>query len=144
MKNILLGVDLNEQTDILVQKAQDLARKYGAKLWLLHVIAPLPEYIGFDVSFQFAHSGYDEVRKSQKVRLDQYVEKVKKEGVDAEGIVMEGVATSVIIDESKELEVDLIICGHHEHNILYHMLFGSTSTAVVRNSEIPVLVYPLK
>ena len=144
MKNILVGIDLNEKSEILVEKALKIAKDYGAKLWLLHVMSPLPEYVGFEVAPHYSHEGFETVKETQRKRLMKYVDMVKENGLIAEGIVLEGVATSAIIDESKELNVDLIICGHHEHSVLYNMLFGSISASVVRNSEIPVLVYPLK
>lgn len=144
MKNILVGVDLNEQTDVLIDKVQNLAKKYGSKLWLLHVTSPLPEYVGFDVTPHYSAEGNETVKETQRKRLAKFVDKLKDQGIDAEPIVMDGVPTSTIIDESKELNVDLIVCGHHEHNVFYNMLFGSTSASIVRNSEIPVLVYPLK
>ena len=144
MKNILVGVDLNEKTDVLIEKAQNLALKYGAKLWLLHVTSPLPEYVGFDVTPHYSTEGSETIKETQRKRLAKFVDELKKQGLDADAIVMDGVPTATIIDESKELNVDLIICGHHEHSVFYNMLFGSTSASIVRNSEIPVLVYPLK
>ena len=36
MKNILVGVDFDEKTEDLIEKVKVLAKKYGAKLWLLH------------------------------------------------------------------------------------------------------------
>lgn len=144
MKNILVGIDFNDQTEVLIEKARILAKKYKAKLWLLHVASPLPEYIGFDVVPHYSATEFEAVKVSLRKRLAEFVNQLKEAGIDSEAILLEGVPTSVIIDESKELNVDLIVCGHHDHNILYNMLFGSTSTSVVRNSDIPVLVYPLK
>lgn len=144
MENLLVGIDLNEKTDVLIEKAQKLAKENKAKLWVLHVVSPLPEYVGFDVAPHYSLDGFESIKESQRKRLMKFVDEVKKQGVEAEGVLLEGVATSTIIEEAKNLNVDLIICGHHEHSILYNMLFGSISASVVRNSEIPVLVYPLK
>ena len=145
MKNILVGIDLNEKTKELIEKAQELAKKENAKLWLLHVNSPLPEYVGIDYIPPSSSSNVVETMKeTRRKRLTQYVNELKAQGLEVEGIFLEGPATSQILNESEKLNVDLIICGHHEHSILYNMLFGSVSASVVRNSHIPVLVYPLK
>lgn len=144
MKNFLVGIDLNEKTDELINKAQNLAREYGAKLWILHVASPITDFIGFDVTITYPAESYETIREGLLKQLQHYVDDTNKQGIEAEGILLEGAATEVIISESKKRRVDLIICGHHEHSVLYHMLFGSTSASVVRNSEIPVMVFPLK
>jgi nucleotide-binding universal stress UspA family protein len=38
MKNILVGVDFDEKTEVLIEKAQEIAKRFNAKLWLLHVV----------------------------------------------------------------------------------------------------------
>lgn len=143
MKNILVGIDFDEKTEELIEKAVALAKKYKAKLWLLHAVPPLPEFVGFDATPHYVTEGRAEEMEREQSRLDEYANKLKKEGVDSEGVLIQGTTISVILEESKNLNVDLIICGHHEHNFLYNLIFGSVSAAIVRQSDIPVLVYPL-
>lgn len=143
MKNILVGIDFDEKTELLLEKAQDLARKYGAKLWLLHAVSPLPEFVGFDATPHYVTEDRPEILTANQHRLDDYANKLKADGIDSEGVLLEGTTISVILEESVKLNVDLIICGHHEHNFLYNLIFGSVSAAIVRQSDIPVLVYPL-
>ncbi len=143
MDTILVGVDFNKKTDELLEKAESLAKKYDAKLWLLHVATPLPEYVGFEVTPNYATADRQEFINAEKKRIADYADKMKKNGVDAEGLLLEGATIDVILDESNKLDVDLIVCGHQEHNFLYNMLFGSVSSSLVRKAKIPVLVYPL-
>jgi nucleotide-binding universal stress UspA family protein len=63
--------------------------------------------------------------------------------VQAEGIMLEGATIDIILNQAEKMHVDLIVCGHHEHNFLYNMIFGSVSSSLVRRSKTPVLVYPL-
>jgi nucleotide-binding universal stress UspA family protein len=143
MKNILVGVDFDEKTEVLIEKAQEIAKRFNAKLWLLHVVSPLPEYVGFDATPHYVRDDREEELERMKKRLDDYATTIVDKGVETEGIIMEGPTTDVILTESKELGVDLIVCGHHDHNLMYKMLFGSVSAAVVQKSRIPVLVFPL-
>lgn len=143
MDTILVGVDFNRKTDELLNKAEKLAKKFSAKLWLLHVATPLPEYVGFEVSPHYVATDQNEFIREEKKRIAAYAQKMQDNGVDAQGLLLEGATIDVILEEAKQLNVDLIVCGHQEHNFLYNMLFGSVSASLIRKTKIPVLVYPL-
>jgi nucleotide-binding universal stress UspA family protein len=49
-----------------------------------------------------------------------------------------------IISCSKEFGADLIVIGTHSRSGIDRLLMGSVAEHVVRHSEIPVLVVPLK
>lgn len=53
MKNILVTIDFEEKGQVLIEKAAELAEKFNAKLWLVHVAAPDPDFIGYDVGPQY-------------------------------------------------------------------------------------------
>jgi len=50
----------------------------------------------------------------------------------------------MIIEESKKLNIDLIIAGHHEHGFFYNAFVGSVSAQIIKKSKIPVLIVPLE
>ncbi len=143
LKNILVGVDFNKKTEQLLEKAQNLAKHYNAKLWLLHVATPLPEYVGFESTTHYTVADRENFVSEEKDKIAAYAQKIKEAGVEAKGLLLEGATIDVILEEANLLNVDLIVCGHEEHNLLYNMFFGSISSALVRRSKIPVLVYPL-
>jgi nucleotide-binding universal stress UspA family protein len=143
LKNILVGVDFNKKTEKLLEKAQNLAKQFNAKLWLLHVATPLPEYIGFESTANYTMADRENFVSEEKEKIALYAKEMKENGVEAEGLLLEGATIDVILEEANLLKVDLIVCGHEEHNLLYNMFFGSISSILVRKSKIPVLVYPL-
>ena len=143
MKNILIGIDFNEKTGVLIEKAMEVAKRYDAKLWLLHVTSPPPEYVGFDATPHYVRDECDGILEHEKNVLQKEAEEITQKGVKAEGILIEGATIDTIVAEANKLEVDLIICGHQEHNFMYNMLFGSVSSSLVKKSKIPVLVIPL-
>jgi nucleotide-binding universal stress UspA family protein len=49
-----------------------------------------------------------------------------------------------ILNCSKEFKADLIVIGTHSRKGLDRLLSGSVSEHVVRHSEVPVLVVPMK
>ncbi|MBT8306333.1 MAG: universal stress protein [Maribacter sp.] len=144
MKNILVTIDFVNNEKQLIDKAFQLAEKFKAKLWLLHIASPDPDFIGYDVGPQYIRdSRAEELRKEHKL-LQEYTAVLKEKGVDSEGLLVQGATIEMIIEESKKLNVDLIIAGHHERGFFYNAFVGSVSAKIIKKSKIPVLIIPLE
>ncbi|MCK5685095.1 universal stress protein [bacterium] len=143
MKNILVGIEFHEKFDLLIDKALEVSESDKLKLWILHVAAPEPDFVGYKVGPQFVRNNRaKELREEHKI-LQEHASNLRKRNINAHALLIEGATTETILQESKKLNIDLIICGQHTHGFLYKMLFGSTAIEVVHESEIPVLVVPL-
>lgn len=143
MKNILLSIDFNDQESYLIEKAVEWARHFHAKLWILHVADPEPEFVGFGVGPQYIRDAMAEELKKEHKALYNYANEIRAQGVQAEGLMIKGGTTEMILKEAEKLSIDLIIIGHHEHSILYKLFFGSVASSIVRKSKIPVLLIPV-
>lgn len=144
MKNILVTIDFVNNEKQLIDIALQLAESFKAKLWLLHISAPDPDFIGYDVGPQYIRDfRAEELRKEHKL-LQEYSDTLKKKGVDSEGLLVQGATIEMIIEESKKLNVDLIIAGHHERGFFYNAFVGSVSAKIIKKSKIPVLIVPLE
>ena len=53
MKNILVTVDFDKHVELLLDKAFELAQCFKAKVWLMHIAAPEPDFIGFGPGPQY-------------------------------------------------------------------------------------------
>ena len=143
MKNILLGIDFHDKTETLIQKAVAFTKQINAKLWLLHVAAPDPDFIGFEAGPQFIRDERADKLWDEHKKLWNFKQEIEQQGVDAEGLLIQGATIETILEESIKLEIDVIITGYHEHNFLYNAFFGNNSIQIIKNSTIPVLVFPL-
>ncbi len=144
MKNILITIDFSRNEQSLVDKGFQLAEKFDSKLWLIHISAPDPDFVGYDVGPQYIRdSRASELRKEHKL-LQKYCNDLKKKGVKAEALLLQGGTIEMIMTESKKLNIDLIIMGHNEHNFLYKAFAGSVSGKIIKNSKIPMLIVPLE
>ena len=144
MKNILITIDFNDKEEYLIQKAVEWAKNFDAKLWIVHVADPEPEFVGFGVGPQYIRDAMAKELKKEHKLLFEYANEIKKQGLKAEGLLIKGGTTDMIMEEAKKLNIDMIIIGHHEHSILYKLFFGSVASSVVRKSKIPVLLVPLE
>ena len=143
MKNILLAIDFNNSEKVLLDSAMEWAKAFGAKVWMLHVAAPEPEFVGFGVGPQYIRDSMAEELKKEHKMLFEYANQFKSEGIDADGLLIKGATTDMIMEEAEKLKIDLIITGHNDHGLLYKLFFGSVASGVIRKSKIPVLLIPL-
>ncbi len=144
MKNILVTIDFNSNEQLLVDKAFQLAEQFDSKIWLIHIAAPDPDFVGYSVGPQGERDNRaSELRKEHKL-LQEYANALKTKGIIAEGLLVQGATIEMIMEEAKKLKVDLIIAGHHERNFLYRAFVGSVSGKIIKKSKIPVLIVPLE
>ncbi len=143
MKNILVTIDIEENAILLIEKAAQIAEKFNSKVWIVHIAAPDPDFVGYEVGPQYIRdSKAEELRKEHKL-IQEYSEDLRARGIDAEGLLIQGATREMILLESQKLNIDLIIIGHHENSILYKIFAGSVASSVIEHSKIPVLTIPI-
>jgi nucleotide-binding universal stress UspA family protein len=59
---------------------------------------------------------------------------------EAPSMLLPGEAESVLSRYQKEHGIDLMIMGAYGHSRIRHLLVGSTTTAMLRKSTIPLLL----
>ena len=142
MKTILALVDFSDITERVVSTAADTAKAFAATLYLVHVAAPDPEFIGYDVGPQTVRKSVAD-QFSKEHRAFQAMEaRLKGEGVVVHALLVQGPTLEKIFQEIKRLSVDLVVMGSHGHSSLHNLLVGSVTEGVLRQSPCPVLVVP--
>jgi nucleotide-binding universal stress UspA family protein len=143
MKNILVSIDFDDKEKVLLHKALEFGKAFNAFVSIVHIAAPDPDFIGYDVGPQYIRdSRADELKEEHKL-LQKYAEDLKQKGVDSKALLIQGSTIDTILEETIKLKSDLIILGQHKKSILYKAFFGSVSEEVMRNTDIPVLIVPL-
>ncbi len=144
MKNILVTIDINKSDHLLIDQAFQLAERFNSKIWLMHIAAPDPDFVGYEVGPQYIRDARATELREEHRLLQEYAAMLTKKGVDSEGLLVQGATIEMIIKESQQLNVDLIVTGHHEHGFLYNAFVGSVSSEIIKKSKIPVLIVPLE
>jgi universal stress protein A len=134
-KNILVAVDLSEDSTPVLQRARAFADVSGAELHLIHVIEPLSFAYGGDIPMDF--SGIQE--EIQQQATQQMLRFAESNGIDAQHqrIVL-GKPEVEIHETAKELDTDLIVLGSHGRHGLA-LLMGSTANGVMHGANCDVL-----
>lgn len=143
MKNILVTIDFKESDQLLIEKAYQLAEAFGSKIWIVHIAAPHPDFVGYGVGPQYIRDTRASELREEHKQIQAYVTMGKNKGIDAEGLLVQGATIEMVMEEATKLNVDLIIAGHHKHGFIFKALAGSISEDIVKKSDIPVLIVPL-
>lgn len=139
IKKILFATDFSEGSSHALPYAVDMARQYGAKLYILHVIFDVAKTAGWYVPHVSIDEIYQDMEKSAKAEIEKtFIEEMRAlQGV--EHLVLKGIPHEEITRFAAENRVDLIILGTHGRRGIDRVLFGSTAEQVVRNAPCPVL-----
>lgn len=142
MKNILVPIDLSDATQHVVEMASSVARPLGGKLWLVHVAAPDPDFVGFEAGPKYVREHRADVLRREHVELQAMAKELEDKGLVAEALLVQGPTSETILNECERLSADLIIMGSQGHSGLVKALLGSVSEQVLRHSRIPVMIIP--
>jgi nucleotide-binding universal stress UspA family protein len=156
VQRILVPVDYSGDSQRALQWGASLAQKYGATLWLLHVIPKAGEQVhpqgsawqGIPASFYDGMAPgrqplarepiiIDLVDRAQ-TELADFAVKHLKAPVPMQANVAVGTPAEEILRVAREEKVDLIIMGTHGRTGVRHLLLGSVAEEVTRHAPCPV------
>ncbi|MEQ8910025.1 MAG: universal stress protein [Vicingaceae bacterium] len=144
MKNILIALELEEKnfSDKIVKSATQLAKAFGAKCWIVHIAAPEPDFVGYEVGPQYIRDMLAEDLKEEHKIVQAYADEIKKQGLNAEGLMVQGPTEEMILKEVEKLDIDLMILGNKKHGLLYSTFVGSVTDDLIHDLDIPVYLVP--
>jgi len=138
LKTILVPSDFSECSDAAIRYGLELARRFDAKLHLLHVVQ--------DPATQpWAAEGFalplvetiEQWRKDARLRLAAAVPPADAARVTCASSV--ATPTEEILRYASANAVDLIVMGTHGRGGVSHILLGSITEKIVRRAPCPVL-----
>lgn len=142
MKNIIAAVDLTDISTRVLESAASLARLTNAKLWVLHVAAPEPDFVGYEVGPQYVRNVRANELREEHRRIQAWATEYAAQGIDSEAILITGYTAESLLDEVVKLNADLLVMGSRGHGILYDVVVGSVAAEVMRKSTTPLLLIP--
>lgn len=143
LKNILVAIDFNETVGDLLGYAEALALKFEAKVWVIHVAEPNPDFVGFETGPQYVRDmKADELREEHR-QLQRICETFFDESVKREALLIQGSTVESVIDEAKKLHSDLLIVGTHKHSFFHDLFSENVSLELLKKAEIPLLAVPI-
>ncbi|HEX4458848.1 MAG TPA: universal stress protein [Polyangia bacterium] len=136
-QRILLATDFSPCSQPASDYAAVLARRFGAGLHLLYVAQP-PTFVSPE-AISVVDEAIDAEVHDGHVRLDRALAELQRADVRANGEVIVGFASDVIVAAAASGKHDLVVIGTHGRGGIKHLVLGSVAEQVVRRSPIPVL-----
>lgn len=143
IKNILVAIDFNETVGELLSYAEALAIKFDAKIWVLHVAAPNPDFVGYEPGPQYIRNyKADELREEHR-SLQNICNTFFDEETNCEALLIQGSTVEAVIEEAKKLQSDMLIVGTHKHSFFHDLFSENVSLELLKKAEIPLLTIPI-
>jgi nucleotide-binding universal stress UspA family protein len=120
-----------------------LARKYDAKLHVLHLVTNPVDMIALNPSGLFPevmYTNYFDNQQDSKERLDIVIKKEIGEGFPINELVSDNDPFEEILKVVSDEKIDLIVMLAHEEGRLEHALFGGENDAIVRRMPCSILL----
>jgi nucleotide-binding universal stress UspA family protein len=130
VKRILVVSRLTAHCRKAVHYGISLAKKYGAELFVMHVVHNPFGLEGWTLP-PFERN-YGILLEKSKKDIDAAINAERAEGRRIEEIIKVGEPTTVVLDAVKEERIDLLIMLAHEEGHLEHFLFGRSNEELVR------------
>jgi nucleotide-binding universal stress UspA family protein len=143
LRTILVAVDGSENGDRALSVAIFLARDYGSKLVIAHVIDAAAAEAPYSAGF--SSGGSLVVRELEVVAQDLLARgaaSAERAGVPVTTQSLNGWPTEAIVACANEQHADALVIGTQGKTGLERFLMGSTAVEVLRRSVVPVFVVP--
>jgi nucleotide-binding universal stress UspA family protein len=143
MKTILALVDFSDVTARVLAQAQDLAKAFGGRVIIMHVLKQEP--VVFDVGLAsptVLRPPAEAVVLAGKATLDGFRASMAATGINVTAQQLQDATMEKILEESGHLGAELIVVGSHHHSALYDLFIGSFTHDLLKLATCPVLVVP--
>ena len=145
MKNLLVAVDFSDVTERVVATAEQMARAFGAKIWLVHVVPEVPPMASLgEVPFTWPAMDAEAPERlpEEQRQMHALLAGLKDKGLNAESLLIRGSAVIEILAMAEQYEIDMIVMGSHGHGAWYELVVGTVSEGVLRHASCPALIVP--
>ena len=138
LQRILVPLDFSEESEKALVYAVSMARKFGAKISLLHVL-PATYCAGEMGIVPDILPSAETVEKSRE-RLREIGHHRAGPELLEHFVVRDGVPFEQICNVARESETELIVIATHGTTGLKHLILGSTAERVAHQAPCPVLI----
>jgi nucleotide-binding universal stress UspA family protein len=138
--NVLCPTDFSEFSERALVESIRVARWFGAKVTVLHVI-PSAVPTALDMGYlPVAVELTEAARRAHLESLGRFVGEIGHEGVPVDVICREGDACAEIRNVAREITADLIVMGSHGRSGFKRIALGSVTESLLVRPPAPVLV----
>lgn len=142
-KNILIATDGSRYSFAAAEEAIGIAKRCNSNLIVVAAVhSEALSSISPDTGY--TQSQQEAIARQELYRAEKNIAGVKelaeKEGIHAEGLIVEGRPYEAIADAARDRKIDLIVVGSHGRTGISRLLMGSVTERVIGHADSAVLV----
>jgi len=123
-----------------VRYGVSLCRKYGAELYVIHVIHNPFSNEGWNLPIPSLVKEYNKLLLETRKELAAIVDSEGEKGINVKQLLKEGDPETEIFQVVRDEHIDLIVMLAHEEGGLEHFLFGRSNEEIIRKMPCSVLL----
>lgn len=140
LKNIALCTDFSQRADAAFHAALDLSQKYGAKLWVLHVLPPAVNPLLTDTEWVLPEEPKEALMLRLEERMHQsYGDRIGN-STDYELLVLNGHVSTEILNFLEQKEIDVCVVGSFGLTGMGLVMFGSVAKRISHKAPCSVMI----
>ena len=140
IKKMTCCVDFSKNAGKAFEKALAISEKFGAKLYVIHVLPPVVNPVMMDKEWpQLEAPDKSLVLKVEERLQEDYGSKIGK-SADYELLVLDGHISSEIIAFLEKSKSDLVVMGSYGSSGMGLVLFGSVAKRVAHKAPCSVMI----
>jgi universal stress protein A len=140
LKNIAVCTDFSEHADAAFSAALEMAEKFAAKLWVLHVLPPAVNPLLTDTEWVLP----EEPREALMLKLEERMQQSYGDRVpgttDYELVVANGHVSTEILNFLAQKAIDLCVMGSFGLTGMGLVMFGSVAKRVSHKAPCSVMI----
>ncbi len=140
IKKIACCIDFSENAARAFDRALEMAEKFQAKLYVVHVLPPVVNPVLADMDLTWP----DAPKKSLILKVEERIEREYGGriggSVHSELVVLDGHVSSEILKFLEESEMDLVVVGSYGATGMGLVVFGSVANRVSHKAPCSVMI----
>jgi nucleotide-binding universal stress UspA family protein len=140
INNILVATDFGTASETALTYGRQLARNFGARLHVMHVVENALLWAGVDSGGVDLTMLQAQLQESARDKLRSLLtDEDRRELRAVTAIRTQNNPAFAIVEYAKSENMDLIVIGTHGRGAMAHLLMGSVAEKLVRIAPCPVL-----
>jgi universal stress protein A len=140
VNQIVCCSDFSDHSEAAFQTALDLAQRYNAKLYVVHVLPPVVNPMLTDADLMLPEHPDENLVVSLNERMQEVYGNRIPENVDVELVVRAGHVSTEIISFIEETDADLVVVGAFGLSGMGLVLFGSVAKRISHKAPCSVMI----
>lgn len=137
---LVFPTDFSDQSLSAIHWARKMARSENAKIHVIYAIE-MPHYYGSFINSAAMMPSVSELEDFGRQRMEEFLaQNAAKFEQQPETAILVGKPAIQIVDYARERNACMIVMATHGYRGIRHAVLGSTTEAVLREADCPVLV----